>query len=387
MAPLGPPPGRTCKVDREKQALRLVGRIYEAALEPSGWHDFASELAEAYGGAAVAFGLQLPGFPMASAVFAVGFREPYQGRFTEYLSKGLPWQGIETQGWVGRFGLASEVLPDDALAATEIYQRWMKPQGLAACGPMGHTVALDGGRPVAGLALFRREGQPHWTPDDLTLANLLVPHLAQAYLIHRRVRENAALAEALDRLPTGVILLDARRQTVLANRSAQRIIGLHDGFVVDASGPRASRPSDNAVLQKLLERATRGAGDSAAGSVLTISRPSGRRAYPLMLAPLLKAPPGSTLGDAAAVLYISDLEGSLRHSEVLRSLYSLTEAETELVELLCAGHSLEEAAERRGVTMNTARSQLKQVFAKTNTSRQSELVRLVLAGVAPLGDS
>ena len=47
------------------------------------------------------------------------------------------------------------------------------------------------------------------------------------------------------------------------------------------------------------------------------------------------------------------------------------------------GHSLEEAAGHRGVTMNTARSQLKQIFFKTGTSRQSEVVRLVLTGVPP----
>ena len=75
---------------------------------------------------------------------------------------------------------------------------------------------------------------------------------------------------------------------------------------------------------------------------------------------------------------------SLPRSEALRSLYSLTGAEIELVELLCDGNSLEEAADRRGVTMNTARSQLKQIFFKTSTSRQSELVRLVLAGIAPI---
>ena len=52
-------------------------------------------------------------------------------------------------------------------------------------------------------------------------------------------------------------------------------------------------------------------------------------------------------------------------------------------DLLCQGLSLDEAAERRGMTINTARSQLKQLFVKTSTSRQSELVRLVLAGLPP----
>jgi DNA-binding CsgD family transcriptional regulator len=36
--------------------------------------------------------------------------------------------------------------------------------------------------------------------------------------------------------------------------------------------------------------------------------------------------------------------------------------------------------------MNTVRSQLKQVFAKTDTKRQGELVRLVLTGVSSLQD-
>ena len=53
---------------------------------------------------------------------------------------------------------------------------------------------------------------------------------------------------------------------------------------------------------------------------------------------------------------------------------------------IAQGRSLDEAAKDRGVTRNTARTQLKQVFAKTGTKRQGELVRLVLSGVAPIRD-
>jgi DNA-binding CsgD family transcriptional regulator len=130
------------------------------------------------------------------------------------------------------------------------------------------------------------------------------------------------------------------------------------------------------------------AGRPSDGNVMALTRPSGRRAFPLMISSLLSAGPGHTLHDAVAVLYITDVETQmLQRSEPLRKLYALTQAEVELVELLCDGWSLEEAASHRGVTMNTARSQLKQIFFKTGTSRQSELVRLVLAGVARIREA
>jgi len=76
----------------------------------------------------------------------------------------------------------------------------------------------------------------------------------------------------------------------------------------------------------------------------------------------------------------------MTHEEILQGLYDLTPAEAEILRLLAEGRSLEEVAQQRGITMNTVRSQLKQVFAKTDTRRQGELVRLVLTGVASLGD-
>ena len=84
-------------------------------------------------------------------------------------------------------------------------------------------------------------------------------------------------------------------------------------------------------------------------------------------------------------LGITDVQlGWLGAAAVLETLYDLTHAEAELVRLIAEGNSLDQVAAIRGVTMNTVRSQLKQVFSKTETRRQGELVHLVLAGVASI---
>jgi DNA-binding CsgD family transcriptional regulator len=115
---------------------------------------------------------------------------------------------------------------------------------------------------------------------------------------------------------------------------------------------------------------------------MQVSRPSGRRSLALMVSPLLDAPPGSAAGEAVSVAFIGNPDtGPVTTTEVLEQLYSLTRAEAELVRMLSEGRSLEQVAAARGVTMNTVRSQLKQVFSKTDTKRQGELVRLVLTGV------
>ena len=118
---------------------------------------------------------------------------------------------------------------------------------------------------------------------------------------------------------------------------------------------------------------------------LSISRTSGRRPFAVMVAPLLAAPAGGVVSDAVVALFVSDPDaGRISEAESLAKLYALTHSEAELVRLLALGHSLEEAAAKRGVSVNTARSHLKHAFAKTGTSRQGELVRLVITGVGSI---
>jgi DNA-binding CsgD family transcriptional regulator len=186
-----------------------------------------------------------------------------------------------------------------------------------------------------------------------------------------------------------VILLDKDSRAVLTNRSAEQILAVGDGVHLDRGRPRLADPQQDRAFQLLLADAvrTRAERGGSYGRTLSVLRPSGRRSYATMVGPLLAAPPGTKLGEAVAILFVADPEASqISTAEVLEGLYDLTPAEAELLRLLAEGHSLETVAGRRGVTINTARSQLKQVFSKTDTRRQGELVRLVLTGVASLGD-
>ena len=63
-------------------------------------------------------------------------------------------------------------------------------------------------------------------------------------------------------------------------------------------------------------------------------------------------------------------------------MYRLSDAEAEICWRLANGESLEEMASATDTTRETLRSQLKRVFVKTGTKRQSELVRSVLLSPA-----
>ena len=65
------------------------------------------------------------------------------------------------------------------------------------------------------------------------------------------------------------------------------------------------------------------------------------------------------------------------NASLLSKIFGLTFAEAKLAAALANGTSLEEAAEELHISRETARSQLKIVFGKTDTHRQSQLVALL----------
>ena len=75
---------------------------------------------------------------------------------------------------------------------------------------------------------------------------------------------------------------------------------------------------------------------------------------------------------------MTDLRSPLRPDTTRLSVaFGLTQAEAKLATQLGIGIGIDAAAVSLGVSRETARSQLKAVFAKTNTRRQAELAALV----------
>ena len=80
----------------------------------------------------------------------------------------------------------------------------------------------------------------------------------------------------------------------------------------------------------------------------------------------------------AVLLCVTD-PASRHHppAALLASLFGLTTAESELAARLLAGFDLRAIAEETGRSINTIRNLLARVMAKTETNRQSELMRVL----------
>ena len=221
---------------------------------------------------------------------------------------------------------------------------------------------------------------------DTAISHFTHHSAAIAVAIMRDVTERRQAEETLNLLSTGMALVDRDGRLLMANRSASRLFDLGDGLTLVHGKIGAVKRDQLEQLRDLVDRACAGhAGDGAAptfAGVMTVERGDGVRPLTLMVAPV-------QLGDAAenespvAAIFIRDLE--VRQSvppEILATLFGLTPAEARVVVELVKGKRPQEVADDLSVSLNTVRNQLKQVFSKTNTGRQSELISLVLSSAA-----
>lgn len=68
--------------------------------------------------------------------------------------------------------------------------------------------------------------------------------------------------------------------------------------------------------------------------------------------------------------------------QALQETYDLTPRQADLAACLAFGQSLKQYSEQAGISFNTARTLLKQVFFKTDTHHQGQLISVTLRGPA-----
>ena len=122
----------------------------------------------------------------------------------------------------------------------------------------------------------------------------------------------------------------------------------------------------------------------SAGGEMTLRREPGRLPLKVLVIPVRpetaeKLIPWPSAERAAAIMLVFDPEAEIRTSvERWRDQFGFTPAEANFAREIAKGDGRQAAADRLGITVGTARSQLSSIFDKTGVRHQAELVRLLL---------
>jgi DNA-binding CsgD family transcriptional regulator len=360
---------------------KLIGSGYDAAAEPTLWKPFLEQLAKT--SRADASGLVMHDDRRETHDIASSWNvDPEMLRlYRQHYGPLDIWTTRGKSNPVGWVGTSEELCPLNDLRRTEVYNDLMVPSDIEY-GMFG-ILQRDGAR-WAALSLYRRASSRDFRVSDLDTLRFLVPHMQSAFKLHFQFSELKGRSEgieaALNMLTTSVIFLGAKGEVLLMNQKAEELLGRNDGLFLARGRLSAAVRAESARLQALTHGATQtgiGRGLSAGGTIL-ISRGKGR-SLAVTVAPIRTFNNSSLSQRPAAVLFISDPDRNLDLPiDLLQRCYGLTSAEARLTMILLEGHSLKEAANSSGVTYNTAKSQLKIIFLKTNVQRQGQLIRLLL---------
>jgi DNA-binding CsgD family transcriptional regulator len=135
-------------------------------------------------------------------------------------------------------------------------------------------------------------------------------------------------------------------------------------------------------LHKAISLAARStlSGERRWESFLTLSRPSGAQPLFAVVKPLDL---GSGLlheARSSVGVFVSDSNARVRiPPEALRIAFDVTPAEARVASLLAEGLGPSRIANILQLSTHTVRNEIKSMFLKTSTNRQSELIRLLLS--------
>ena len=243
------------------------------------------------------------------------------------------------------------------------------------------TKLFDAGPIFFSFAVSR---SPRQEPFDSRARHLLEgiqPHLRRAAAVYAQLRslrqEIETSRNILDNVDTALLVLDAEATVLRLNRAAEVLLRSKGSLGFIQGKLVGLRHGETAHLHALVRSVVLGGESGGHGGAMVLTDEFGNRISITVLKMVRHSTFLEKPDQPLALITVSALTGSAPAQDRLAALFGLTRAEALLAREVADGKRLREVSLDRGVGMPTLRTQLRAVFAKTETTRQADLTRLV----------
>ncbi len=309
--------------------------------------------------------------------FSTRMNCPVRSRFIEVLRKSP----------VGTPVFRQSVISDEDWYSSQMYEISSQPFGI-----YHEATSMIVSRMISKTvcSFGRYKDQAPLDAQELGMIAVLNSHFSRSLGLQGRIDqlEEAIIKSnnVLDLIEFGLVLYNTNQSPVFVNAAAQRIFDANDGLRLRPHDIEVNSNIAQKSFQALIDRiyASHLSLSQRSGGLVSIPRLSRSRPYSLMVVPIHSKKLNLETVTAGVFLFDPDVRKTTA-IQMFVSSYDLTRSEAELAHALALGTSLEDAAEKRGVSRNTAKTQLHSIFSKTDTNRQSELVSLLLRSVVGIG--
>ena len=230
-----------------------------------------------------------------------------------------------------------------------------------------------------------REANREISDADRAMIAALMPHAAKALSLGRPAKDLAlaqqGLLAAMDRLTIGVCIMDDGGRIVATNDEFRRQVEAWPLLGMDAAGRlQLGTASAARLFQSMFEDVTQHGrfGARPRKEAIPLGEDPADGALCLELAPLHAVPEMGTRPLGGVILYSLDTSRAVEIDlESVGRAFGLTATEQELAKLISEGLTNAQIAERRTRALDTVRTQVKSVLAKTGSANRTQLVRLL----------